>query len=224
MLSVGQSIIPACNPTANPQRSPAAPENQAEKYRPAQQSITSRSPASHQSRSVHSQSSFHTPWTEHSIFNSHFSQDPPTYQMPIFIAVPGTHPKYKRNMKIREQYKRKEAQAQVPHVTVLVQEVDHIQEVECTRLKSCIGKAAKCGVERQGTIGLNDYVIAGSLSMRWNDHDEDHGSERSHLHTSHGRGLMHATCSWDHVGDIPSAGPASLIFLTAQSLIQLRGA
>ena len=52
------------------------------------------------------------------------SDPEPPIQMPIFIAVPGTHLKHKRNVKTREQYKKKKAQAQ--HVTVQVQEVERM--------------------------------------------------------------------------------------------------
>ena len=61
--------------------------------------------------------------------------------------------------------------------------------------------------------------------MRWNDrHDaaNDHGSERSHLDASNGRGLINSTvkCSWEYVRNTLTAGPVSLTFLTAQLLIQ----
>ena len=32
---------------------------------------------------------------------------PPSYQMPIFVAVPGSYLKYKRNVRTRQQYKKK---------------------------------------------------------------------------------------------------------------------
>ena len=50
--------------------------------------------------------------------------------MPIFVAVPGSHLKHKRNVKTREQYKRRKAQAH--HVTI------QVQEVERTGIKSYI--------------------------------------------------------------------------------------
>ena len=56
---------------------------------------------------------------------------PPTYHMPIFVAVPGTHLKHKRNVKTRNQYKKKKAQAkaqaQAQYVTIQVQEEDSMQ-------------------------------------------------------------------------------------------------
>ena len=54
--------------------------------------------------------------------------------MPIFVAVPGSHLKHKRNVKTREQYKKKKAQAQ--HVTV------QVQEFERTGIKAYVAKKA----------------------------------------------------------------------------------
>ena len=107
--------------------------------------IAQRSRQSHslayQRRSVHSPSSFHTPWTEHSIVASHFSQIlPHTRCLSSSLCQPHTR-KYKQNVKIREQYKR--AKAQVQHVTVLVQEVEH------TGVKSYIGKQPNMVLKRK---------------------------------------------------------------------------
>ena len=43
-----------------------------------------------------------------------------------FLAVPGIHLKYKRNVKTREQYKRKKAEAQLYVTFQQVQEVKHL--------------------------------------------------------------------------------------------------
>ena len=54
--------------------------------------------------------------------------------MPIFVAVPGSHLKYKRNVRTHQQYKKKAlAKAQAKHVTVQVQKEDHIQEIDSVR-------------------------------------------------------------------------------------------
>lgn len=45
--------------------------------------------------------------------------EPSTHQMPIFVAVPGTHLKHKRNVKTREQQQKKK-KVQAKHVTVHV--------------------------------------------------------------------------------------------------------
>ena len=53
------------------------------------------------------------------------STQPITYQMPIFVAVPGSHLKHKRNVKTRGQHTRKK-EAQGQRVRMQVQEVDHV--------------------------------------------------------------------------------------------------
>ena len=72
----------------------------------------------------------------------------PAYQIPIFVTVPGSHLKHKRNVKTREQYKRKKA-AQALHVTV--QEVDHSQEVDSLRI-SVEKEASKSTVLKRMTL------------------------------------------------------------------------
>ena len=66
-----------------------------------------------------------------------FQQPPstPSQQQPISLA------KKKRNRKTRQQYKKKKAQAQ--HVTMQVQEVDHMQEVEHLKAQISAEKASK---------------------------------------------------------------------------------
>ena len=53
---------------------------------------------------------------------------PPTHQIPFFIPVPGTHLKHKRNVRTRQQYKKR----RMLRLTVSSQEVDQsdVKEVE----------------------------------------------------------------------------------------------
>ena len=67
------------------------------------------------------------------LFSNILSDPISTYQMSIFIAVPGSHLKHKRNVKTREQYKKKAKAKAQAHVTVQVQEAEYTQEVEHTQ-------------------------------------------------------------------------------------------
>ena len=66
--------------------------------------------------------------------------------MPIFVAVPGTHLKYKRNVRTRQHYKKKQAkQAQAQRSTSQVQEVEHLygQELEHLDVQISAEKTSK---------------------------------------------------------------------------------
>ena len=67
----------------------------------------------------------------------------PPYQMPTFVAVPGSHLKHKRNVRTRQQYKRRKAQAKAKALRVKIQEVDHSQEIEHSEVQISVENASK---------------------------------------------------------------------------------